>query len=48
MSGREPVAEVADGVYCVGVGRGVLASNVYLIRSGASPCSLVVNKCVTF
>jgi glyoxylase-like metal-dependent hydrolase (beta-lactamase superfamily II) len=36
MSGREPVAEVADGVYCVGVGRGVLASNVYLIRSGGS------------
>ena len=36
MSGREPAAEVADGVYCVGVGRGVLASNVYLIRSGGS------------
>ena len=36
MSGREPVAEVADGVYCVRVGRGVIASNVYLIRSGGS------------
>jgi hypothetical protein len=36
MSGREPVAEVADGEYCVGVGRGVLGSNVCLIRSGAS------------
>ena len=36
MSGGEPVTEVADGVYCVGVGRGALASNVYLIRSGAS------------
>ena len=36
MSGRELVAEVADGVYCVGVGRGLLASNVYLIRSGGS------------
>jgi len=36
MSDREPVAEIADRVYRVGVGRGVLASNVYLIRSGAS------------
>ena len=36
MSGSKPVAEVADGVYCVAVGRGVLASNVYLIRSGGS------------
>jgi len=36
MSGRIPVTEVADGVYRVGVGRGDMASNVYLIRSGGS------------
>ena len=36
MAGREQVAEVADGVFCVGIGRGVMASNVYLIRSGGS------------
>jgi glyoxylase-like metal-dependent hydrolase (beta-lactamase superfamily II) len=29
-------AEVADGVYCLGVGRGITASNVYFVRSGTS------------
>ena len=35
MSDGKPV-EVADGVYCLGVGRGVMASNVFLVRSGGS------------
>jgi len=35
MSGRA-VAEIADGVYRIRAGRGIMASNVYLIRSGGS------------